>query len=156
MGTEVPARGGPRTSVPVFLLAILHCLGVSGCSLVLFGVGTLADAATPEYDELKGDEIEEMPKNSEVSVLTVDGSSSKGKYKGLYETQETDKVKVSPTYLRIRTSFDYKDIDVRRIIYVRKKNTHHAKWALLAAGIALDAVLVYLAISLRRGLRDSF
>jgi hypothetical protein len=147
MGTEVRTRGGNLASVPILIL--MCCFNTSGCSLTLFGVGAICDASKPEYEELKGKDLEKVPEDSEVSVLTVSGSSSKGRCQGLFEEENT---RTPPTYLRLKTSSGLKDIDIEEIVYVRKKNTHNSKWGLLAAGIAVDAVVAYFVISCLRGL----
>jgi len=138
-------------AVSVLLAA---CLALApGCSLICYQVGALVDAPKREYEDVQGDEIREIPRGAEVSVLLKKGNAQKGTYKGLGKLRNVEE---SPTYLRLKTTEGFQAVDVDNIIFIRKKNPNDLKWRLLPIGAAVDVVLIALLYCFAEGMRNSW
>ncbi len=123
-------------------------LVVSGCSVIGFGIGNASDSNNKiSWQEFSGEELTQMPKNSEIQIFLKNGQVQKGRFIRLLEQQEGEETINSivwndlATYRQAATQIT----EIERVVI--KSTEGNNKWLGLSVGGLLDAISVFYLIN---------
>ena len=129
----------------------------SGCSAIMYGLGSLADASKPDSVYVPGCPIDTLKLGTFIQVITSEDDTISGKYQGTnsqsqyesweteyhgtYEDQVTDSVQVSAILIRTgKSTLEFPVDNIESILWYPKKNS---KYVGLVFGACIDALIIY-------------
>lgn len=137
-----------QIALATFTLATL--LSISGCTIAGFAVGAATDARQPKQEKtLRGEEIFELKKNTNITVFRKDAEPLKGSWQGVTSIAlSKDKVVSGIILAQNRGSIDHYKIPFEHIDYVYVP-ARKAKGKIigLAVGAAIDIGVIIISLN---------
>jgi len=142
----------------VAAVAGLMAMTLSGCTVIMFGLGSLADASKPDSVYVTGCPVDTLGPGTTIHVIKTDGDTISGKFlranppitdlgcwgQTLSSTQLGTPDDHRPvTFILVRCNKETSEIpveEIKGILWYPKKN---GKYVGLAIGACIDGLLIY-------------
>jgi hypothetical protein len=155
---EIKKRSGMgKEIIFAVIIAAVLMMTLSGCSLIMFEVGSLIDSSEPDSVCVSGCPVYTLRRGTAIQVITTDGDTISGKFIGTdpelqpeywektYQSQYGKRTYAPGQVqaLLVRDGNDTKQVQIDEIEGISWYNKKNAKYVGLAIGGCMDALLIY-------------